>query len=436
VFVPQSAHSIEMQQLCDEVAELAAHISAATARWLRLLARLDEEAGWDEGYKTLAQWLSWRCGMSLATARDHVRTAQALKKRPLVAQAFERGELSYSKVRALMRLDDDFDEQLMLTYGRCASASQIETIVRGCRRCVAVEQGAPRQFAERSFSWGYDDDGAVVFRGRLPAEQGALAIRALEAARDELGPPPAEITEGAAWPESELTTSPSARRADAFVAVATTALAEKASSADVYQLVVHVDAEALSGTSDDDQDGCTLEDGAPLPAEVARRLACDASIVRVVEQDGKPLSIGRKTRTIRPALRRTLAMRDKGCTFPGCCQRHHVDAHHIEHWADGGATELDNLVQLCRFHHTLIHKALFKVRREADGGITFLRRNGTVVPQAPRQPRGDCTRLASANAARAVSPTGWSLYPEDPNPQADLALSVDALLETRPPIRE
>jgi Domain of unknown function (DUF222)/HNH endonuclease len=257
--------------------------------------------------------------------------------------------------------------------------------------------------------WGYDDEGGVVFKGRLPAEQGSLVVRALEAARDELGPPPAEITEGAHWSDAEQTTSPGARRADAFIAVATTALADKASSADVYQVVVHVDAESLTATSVGDDAGCTLEDGAPLPAEVARRLACDASIVRVIEKDGKPLSIGRKTRTISPALRKALRIRDKGCAFPGCCQRHHTDAHHVEHWADGGATDLDNLVQLCRYHHTLIHKARFKVRREPGGGFTFLRANGTVVPQAPRPPRGDCTSVTSANATRGISPTSKSL---------------------------
>ena len=421
-----------MQRLCDEVAELAAHINAATARWLGLPARLDEEQGWEDGYKTLAHWLAWRCGISLGTARDHVRTAHALKKRPLVAAAFERGELSYSKVRALMRLDDDFDEELMLMYARCASASQIETIVRGCRRSASVEPGAERQFAERTFSWFWDDEGGVGFRGRLPAEQGALVVRALEAARDELGPPPAEITEGLGIWDAEAATSPGARRADAFVAVAQTALAGRASSADVYQLVVHVDASALSGG---DEGRCTLEDGSPLPAEAARRLGCDAGIVRVIERDGKPLSVGRKTRTISPAMRRALAIRDDGCAFPGCCQRHHVDAHHIEHWADGGATKLDNLVNLCRYHHTLIHKGLFQIRREPHG-VIFLRANGTVVPQAPRPARGDCISAATGNARRGVNPDSWSLYPREANPHADLGLSISSMLESRRPLRE
>ncbi|HEX4720579.1 MAG TPA: hypothetical protein VH300_18810, partial [Thermoleophilaceae bacterium] len=78
----QSAREIEMNQLCDEAAELASHIAAATARWLKLLGRLDAERGWEEGYKTLAHWLAWRCGMAVGTARDHVRVAQGLRERP------------------------------------------------------------------------------------------------------------------------------------------------------------------------------------------------------------------------------------------------------------------------------------------------------------------------------------------------------------------
>jgi hypothetical protein len=413
----------------DDIAELFAHISAATARWLRLLAELDERGGWNDGYKSLADWLSWRCGISPTTARDHVRVARALTRRPLVAAAFERGELSYSKVRALTRLDESFTEELMLNYAQHSSASQIETIVRGCRRCVAVEQGAERQFAEREFSWHYDADGAVVFNGRLPAEMGAVVIRAIEAARDELGPPPREIADGLSWDLAELTTSASARRADAFVAVAKTALTEKASSADVYQVVVHVDAHALDASAET-PGRCTLEDGEPLPVELARKLSCDASIVRVVENDGKTISLGRKTRTIPPALRRALRIRDKTCRFPGCTRRHHLDGHHIKHWADGGATDLENLLHLCGFHHDLIHTGRYRIVGE-DGDFKFVRANGEQIPQAPRLPRGDCTRVAAGNTAHGIAPSALSLSPRDPNPRARLDWATNNLIDMR-----
>jgi hypothetical protein len=276
----------------------------------------------------------------------------------------------------------------MLSYAGSASASQLERIVRGARRCMSVEEGAARQFGEREFHWGYDEDGAVVFGGRLPAELGALVVRALEAARDALGPPPKESPDGLDPLIAEESTSPRARNADALVALARTKIAERGSSAEVYQVVVHVDADALRGSAEPRGD-CRLDDGSPLPASIARRLACDASIVSALERSGKTLSLGRKTRTIPPALRRALHIRDKTCMFPGCTQRHHTDAHHLKHWADGGETKLDNLLRLCRFHHTLVHDGGFDVRRTPRGGFRFYDPKGRarLAPAAEHEER-------------------------------------------------
>lgn len=310
-----------MESLGDEIAALYSHVSAAMARWLGLLAEFDEAGGWVAGgYKTCAHWLSWRCGVDIRTARDHVCVAHGLGSRPLIKAAFERGELSYSKVRALLRLDDDFDEELMLGYAQSASASQLERIVRGCRRCVAVEQDAAGRLAEREFHWRYDADGSIVFGSRLPAELGAIVVRALEAARDELGPPPEEAKEGLDAFAADATVSRRARNADALLALAQTRLAERASSADVYQVVVHVDVDALRGSAEQRGDGsgepsgsCRLDDGEPLPISAARRLACDASVVRIVERDGerspsverharsRPRCVARCTSATRPA---------------------------------------------------------------------------------------------------------------------------------------
>src|SRR6202162_2420796 len=112
--------------------------------------------------------------------------------------------------------------------------------------------------------------------------------------------------------------------------------APSGSSADRYQVVVHVDAETLKDRS---AGRCQLEHGPSLPAETVRRLACDASLIRIVETErGEPLDVGRKTRTIPPAIRRALNTRDPGCCFPGCTYQRYLDAHHIEHWVDGGET--------------------------------------------------------------------------------------------------
>jgi hypothetical protein len=189
--------------------------------------------------------------------------------------------------------------------------------------------------------------------------------------------------------------------------------------------VIHVDAEALAT---DDEARCELAAGTPLPREAARRLGCDASIVRILERDGKPLSVGRKTRTVAPGLRRALRARDQGCMFPGCTQIHHVDAHHIEHWADGGRTDLNNLVLLCRRHHRLLHEGGFRVRRTPQG-LVFSRPDGRTLPNSPRPLRGDCAELVLENARRHISASANALMPQHgPGERLDRAMAVDGVM--------
>jgi hypothetical protein len=102
-----------------------------------------------------------------------------------------------------------------------------------------------------------------------------------------------------------------------------------------------------------------------VPAETARRLSCDASLVTVLEdENGKVLNIGRRARTVPASLHRALDVRDKTCRFPGCSETRHVESHHIEHWADGGETSLDNIAKMCKLHHTQLHRGCFDLRVE------------------------------------------------------------------------
>ena len=134
------------------------------------------------------------------------------------------------------------------------------------------------------------------------------------------------------------------------------------SGAERYQVVVHVD--AGEGAS-------VLEDGPALAPETAERLACDASLVEIVERDGVPLSVGRRTRTVPPAMRRALQARDRRCRYPGCENRRFLHAHHIRHWADGGETKLDNLVLLCSRHHRFVHEAGYSIHACGGGELEF-----------------------------------------------------------------
>src|SRR4051794_34104078 len=159
-----------MEALGDEIASLAAHMEAAMCRWLGLVAEYDASGAWaDWGCRSCAEWLSYRCSSSITTARDHVRVARRLRELPLVRDAFSRAELSYSKVRALTRLEDVTREAELLELARYMTASQLERTVRGWRRVIAAE--AHRTHEERFVSVIDADDGSVLLRGKLSREE-------------------------------------------------------------------------------------------------------------------------------------------------------------------------------------------------------------------------------------------------------------------------
>ena len=166
------------------------------------------------------------------------------------------------------------------------------------------------------------------------------------------------------------------QRADALVA-----LAAPDGESNHFQVTVHVSAETLRSGEFDAEDAPAIDDGPVLAPDTVRRLACDGAMVPLIEAaSGEVLAIGRKSRTITPALRRAVKRRDAGCRFPGCTCTRFVDAHHIRHWAEGGETSLDNLVLLCRHHHRLIHEGGYTVTRTEMGSFEFINPRGVVVP--------------------------------------------------------
>jgi hypothetical protein len=426
-----------------EITQLASHISAATCRWLGLIAEFDRRDGWAQwGCRSCAHWISWQCSVAPVAAREHVRVARRLEELPLIRAAFARGQLSYSKVRALSRVEDVAREEELLELAQHATAAQLERIVRAYRGVVAVESSPAGDGPERYVSWSEDDDGSFVLRARLPAEEGALVLAALQAAEERLaeatevglagpteqGLAPA-VTEPAASAEAP---SASARRADALVLMADSLLARGPAqrTADRFQVVVHVDAETLSGGK---AGGCCeTEGGAPLAVETARRLVCDAALVPLLEASGQPLSVGRKTRAIPPALRRALASRDRACRFPGCCERRFVDAHHLRHWAHGGETRLANLVLLCRHHHRLLHEGGYTVNGRPEGELIFRRPDGRPVPAVPIPPRSCSGALAREHRHRGRVVAADACVPAWPGERLDLPAAVDALLTFAP----
>jgi 5-methylcytosine-specific restriction endonuclease McrA len=394
----------ELDRLGDAIAELSAHLEAATARLLDLIREFDARHGWNTGFRSCAAWLSWRVGLDLGAARERVRVARALGTLPRLAEALARGELSYAKVRALTRGATPETEERLLAVGRAGTAEHVERLVRGWRRVdrQAEVRETARQHASRALHVYQEEDGMVVVRGRLAPEVGALLLRALEAARDALH----ERTRRDDNPRDDDPPTMAQQQADALALLAETALhhgLDPGAPGERYQVVVHVDAPVLA---DADKPGqSVLEDGVRVPAETSQRLACDASrVVMRHAEEGRVLEVSARTRTIPPALRRALHHRDRGCRFPGCGVRF-GQGHHIRHWAQGGPTTLSNLALLCRRHHRAVHEEGYQVDRQVDGTLQFRRPNGRPLPEAPPPaavPSDPVHALHAANDAQGL----------------------------------
>ena len=530
----------EVVAIGDRIAELSARIQAATWELLSLIRQFDERYGW-AGCTSCAEWLGWRTGLAPGAAREHVRVARALADLPKLSDAMRRGKVSYSKMRAVTRVATPETEDDLLNVALSGTAAHVEKIVRAWRRVDRLAEQAEdrRRHETRSLRTWVDEDGMVVVRGRLSPEVGAIVRRALEAAcdqaRGEDAPDRNGGAEDAASGEVAETSEPSLaqRQADALGVVAECALSgglDRGTTGDRYQVVVHVDADALTeapdvreaphvpagtsataslvpsqghgdpsglpaGTSataslvparrdpgqearavavrrepepfmgqtdtrDRSEPSCSGPTPCPGPrpaastpagrrqtvldeaggihisVETARRLACDAATVGMQHgPDGEILDVGRRTRTISPALRRALHARDRQCRFPGC-RNVRVDAHHVRHWAHGGATALDNLVLLCRRHHRAVHEEGFRVTLDAAGDVKFIRPDGRPLPEAPAPP--DWTGRALAPVRARLERDGVSIDPDTLTPdwrgeRLDLDWVIHQLWRPRPP---
>jgi hypothetical protein len=308
----------------------------------------------------------------------------------------------------------------------------------------------------------HDQHGALVIEARLPPETGEIVLKALAAAGEALyqrrrddsaessreptlvqglydPPGPSEgIAEDPDRPwwtrDAHAKQSYTALRADALVLMAESLLENGAGSRTAGErnaIVVHLDAEVLA---DPDSPGRSeLEAGPSLAGESARRLACDASLVRITEDgDGMPLNIGRKTRSIPPAVHRALRARDRGCRFPGCTARHFVEGHHVKHWAHGGETSLANLVQLCGFHHRLVHEGGYGVRASGTHHFEFTCPRGRVIAPVPKNDSAESFRdadIETLNREHGLDIDAKTCVTLWDGTRMDHAMAVEALLD-------
>ena len=423
--------------LGDRITELAAHLDAGEYRFLVLLEEFCRKKAWETlGLGSCTQWLNWRCGMSLGMAREKIRVARALPDLPRISKLFSEGRISYSKVRAMTRVATPENEDALLMVARHGTASHVEKQVQLYRRVKRIEalKKENERHDHRELSWRIDEDGYWVFRGRFTPEQGAVIKQALEKAQEAVWEPEnTEDVESSEPARNYHRPHPVAtRRADALERIADSYLAggeNDRAGGDRYLVNLHTDIETLraDGTGAEAE----LDECCHVPAETSRRLACDASLVHWHETaEGEPLNVGRKTRTIPPAIRRALHRRDRGCRFPGCSCTRFVDAHHLRHWADGGETRMENLVLLCRRHHRLVHEGGFGVSMNQNGQVEFTRPNGEVIPKAPEpRSRGNVIHIQRANRRNGLNITPKTPVPRWHGEKMDHQLAVLSLLQ-------
>src|SRR4029434_6621197 len=281
----------ELDRLGDEIAELSVHLDAASARLLDLICEFDARAGWNNGFRSCAEWLSWRIGLDLGAAREKVRVARALPTLPRLAQALAHGELSYAKVRALTRVATPETEERLLAIGRAGTAEHVERIVRGWRRMdrKAERDEATRQHTSRALHVYPDEDGTVTIRGRLSPEAGALLLKALTAAREALYQRErAGSAEAQAADVSAETPTIAQQQADALALIAENAVhhvIDPGTPAEHYQVVVHVDAVVLE---DLDQPGQSSSRSGPRPAQSRRHCGGRCSIATATAPSPAP----------------------------------------------------------------------------------------------------------------------------------------------------
>jgi len=370
----------EVIAMGDAIAETAAIIDVATHRFLTQLREFDRLGAWHRaGAISCAHWLSWRIGLDLGAAREKVRVARRLADLPHIDQALRKGEISYSKVRAISRVATATNEGDLLNMARNTTGAQLAKICRLKRRVDRLQGADPRPIEEcrRYVLQHSTDDGMVSVQVRLLPDEAARVMRAFEAfgggnladgavAVAELalaggtaeapaagtctgsrgGAVPRRTDGGTTWTDGGTTRSP--RRP-----------AKRRTVRPPVEVVLHVSSADLEGRTQ-------LGDG--ISPEVSRRLLCDCGVVPMLENgSGKTIDVGRKKRTIPAALRRALDSRDGGCRFPGCTNLLFTDGHHVKHWINGGETNLANTILLCRRHHRFLHEYGFTVEVIGEG---------------------------------------------------------------------
>jgi len=427
--LPQDETSIR-----ERLKALSQEITSNHADLLELLVRFDDKQGWKScGASHCAAWMNLEIGISTQLSWEYLRVGRILQTLPTVQALFRVGSLSWSKVRLITRVANSENEKILCHAALDASVSDVKRICGEYRwREDEDNEGenarALKQWTSRTLTWDEISNGCTRIQLVLPPEVAQAFLNSVEQSLNQMG-----------TVSSTKDNTLSQSRADAAVLMAETSLqnaGREIASADRYQVMVSIDASELAteeattstdipiviATSTDTATDIpsvapttlptkrpTLLGVGPIATETARRIACDCSLSINITNKSEPIDIGRKSRIWPNAMARAIKERDQHCVWPGCTHSRHLHIHHIEHWADGGVTSLDNGVCLCSYHHTLAH----------EGGYTIEHIEGNspeLQEQFIRQQHNDDVSLfdfekslrtdeASFNTVRKLSPT-------------------------------
>jgi hypothetical protein len=356
----------------DDIQELRRHINGCEAECTRRLRRFDKGGGYAATAALTAKaWLRWKCNFSPAAAADRVAVARELERLPQATQAFADGDISYAHAAMIARtsekLGDKMEanaETIMVTAAKELDLARLRMVTIKLQHFMdpdSVREEANESHELRFLHLSQTLDGVFYINGRFDSEGGAI----LQAALNALSGPPT--------PDDKR--SPKQRRADSLVELARQRLDSgtlPAVGGQKPHLAVTVSMPTLANQPG--SPAADLEWAQPIPAETARRLACDAAITPIfLGSESTQPRAGQTSRSISGSQRRALVVRDKGCRFPGCDRPPDwTDVHHLKHWADGGKHVMDNLILLCRRHHRMVHEEGWQLVITAGGEIVAL----------------------------------------------------------------
>lgn len=357
----------------DGLAETVTRVSEIVDRLQLKLAELVAEADHkgvhrSDGYTSMTAFLAHKARMRAGRAKRTVADGRALRHMPETTHRLQAGRLSFDEARPLIAAQEAHPDEFADHENGLCDAVETTNWVRDAhkvieywRQAVSGPADDRRRYEDRSFHGSFTLDGMFDFSGRMPADMGRTFMDEIESAV----PPPS--------PEDDR--SPGQRRLDGLF----DAVVSDGDHPFKPAVMVHVAAERLVAEAG----GLGEIVDQVLSDEVIHRLTCDSTVSRIVmSPESQPLDIGRSTRTVTEPMRRAVIARDRHCRFPGCRRpARRCDAHHIVHWVDDGDTKVDNLILLCRHHHTLIHSG-FGLSGTGDDP-TFTRPDGTSLPISP-----------------------------------------------------